>query len=736
MGTLSVRVHNLPALYKESVIKRNDINVTVHLASPRIQKICKSRDNICKSHNTNVCTMRILNETVEYKDFENECYLFLSNMCDQPGEEYYIFTDDTCQNYHKANITTEIKYEHSNKNANEYDDRKEISDKSIKTNAENEQRDKIEQHNDGRDRHSGISDGHMKEMKESNNEAKERPTNTRENQKNTKVNKENKKGRQEDTQESQKNTRVELEDAKEKQKPQGENQNDTKERPKNIKQRPEDLHDVQEYLTKLFKATNGREKDAKLSQENTEILQNNGKEIQHTPVEIRAPKKTGAYDDNISYGTQKHSESIEPTQPPHWNSALKFIGSDKIYVKPINSKDQEVSDRTSLLTKIKNKDDLVRHKGDITTIVHFRTKNNTNSEFRRRKMNKDDPKSYEKSKANSNATNKDSLNEKSEENPKEKSKENSNEKSKENSNEKNKENSNEKNNENSSKKSKENSSEKSKENSDEKSSKNGKDNSNATRSESGTREEKTILRAGKEKSKKDDKKKTDKKRKDDKTKKDEKNKIDDKKKKDDEKKKQDAKKKEDENKKLKQNKKDDKKKGKNDKTEKDKKDTKTKTVEKTGRTNHEMTKREGDDKKPPSNDGFKPIYDIEETFDGRICPLDCPKAYNPVCITANRGYGLYLKYLTFVNQCTAYQYYCKNWRIFGPPPKSVAEEEEENVDASPLSWSFCGSSRYLSFARFAEVASSMGYYGWLAGDYKATHIMEPRERIPGYGRKK
>lgn len=81
-------IQSLPVTSKTSVIEVKDS--MAHLASPHVQKVCGSRDNICKSNITNVCAMRILNEITEYMDFENECYLFLSNMCDQPGEGRFL----------------------------------------------------------------------------------------------------------------------------------------------------------------------------------------------------------------------------------------------------------------------------------------------------------------------------------------------------------------------------------------------------------------------------------------------------------------------------------------------------------------------------------------------------------------------------------------------------------------------------------------------------------------------
>ncbi|XP_052748337.1 uncharacterized protein LOC113510348 [Galleria mellonella] len=123
------------------------------------------------------------------------------------------------------------------------------------------------------------------------------------------------------------------------------------------------------------------------------------------------------------------------------------------------------------------------------------------------------------------------------------------------------------------------------------------------------------------------------------------------------------------------------------------------------------------------------IYEIDTAYDHHICPLTCPDTYSPICLSVNRGFGKYFKFFTFMNHCYGDVYYCKNWEDFSPPP----DEDAEMVNSSPLGWSYCGSSRYLQFARFSEVASSMGHYGWLAGDQRYSHIMEPQERMPGYG---
>ncbi|XP_063836349.1 uncharacterized protein LOC135085488 [Ostrinia nubilalis] len=123
------------------------------------------------------------------------------------------------------------------------------------------------------------------------------------------------------------------------------------------------------------------------------------------------------------------------------------------------------------------------------------------------------------------------------------------------------------------------------------------------------------------------------------------------------------------------------------------------------------------------------LYDIDTAFDYHVCPLSCPETYSPVCVSANRGAGKYFKLLTFVNHCQGDVYYCKHFDEFAPPP----DEEEENVNSSPLSWSYCGAYRYMQFARFSEVLSSMGHYGWLAGDERYSAILAPEQRRPGYG---
>ncbi|KPJ00396.1 hypothetical protein RR46_06986 [Papilio xuthus] len=35
----------------------------------------------------------------QHKDFENSCYLFMSNMCKYPGQEFYIVSSGTCEKY-------------------------------------------------------------------------------------------------------------------------------------------------------------------------------------------------------------------------------------------------------------------------------------------------------------------------------------------------------------------------------------------------------------------------------------------------------------------------------------------------------------------------------------------------------------------------------------------------------------------------------------------------------------
>lgn len=122
------------------------------------------------------------------------------------------------------------------------------------------------------------------------------------------------------------------------------------------------------------------------------------------------------------------------------------------------------------------------------------------------------------------------------------------------------------------------------------------------------------------------------------------------------------------------------------------------------------------------------LYTIDTSYDFHMCPHSCADLYSPVCVNVNRGFGKYFKMLTFVNHCESDVYYCKHWAEFLPPPN-----EDESVRSSPLAWSFCGAYRFLQFARFSEVTSSMSHYGWLSGNQRYSRILEPHERQPGYG---
>ncbi|XP_039762873.1 uncharacterized protein LOC120635783 [Pararge aegeria] len=125
---------------------------------------------------------------------------------------------------------------------------------------------------------------------------------------------------------------------------------------------------------------------------------------------------------------------------------------------------------------------------------------------------------------------------------------------------------------------------------------------------------------------------------------------------------------------------------------------------------------------------FSALYEVETAFDFHTCPMACPPIYSPVCVNVNRGHGLYFKFMTFVNHCVGDLYYCQHWEEFKPPPG-----ENELVKSSTLSWSLCAANRFIQFARFTEMTSSMGHYGWLAGDYRPTYILKPHERNPKYG---
>ncbi|KAL0808803.1 hypothetical protein ABMA28_012481 [Loxostege sticticalis] len=127
---------------------------------------------------------------------------------------------------------------------------------------------------------------------------------------------------------------------------------------------------------------------------------------------------------------------------------------------------------------------------------------------------------------------------------------------------------------------------------------------------------------------------------------------------------------------------------------------------------------------------FSKMYEIDTGPDGHVCPLACPDTYNPVCMTANRAYGgKSVKLYSFVNHCKADLYYCKHFEDFGPPP-----DELEDVEISHQSWSGCAAFRYMQFARFSEVLSSMGHYGWLVGDDRYSRIIPHHQRRPDVGK--
>ena len=52
-----------------------------YLKLKHIQNICNNSSFICKSNDSNVCTMRQSGEKIIYRDFENSCFLFVDNMC-------------------------------------------------------------------------------------------------------------------------------------------------------------------------------------------------------------------------------------------------------------------------------------------------------------------------------------------------------------------------------------------------------------------------------------------------------------------------------------------------------------------------------------------------------------------------------------------------------------------------------------------------------------------------------
>ncbi|CAH1642699.1 unnamed protein product [Spodoptera littoralis] len=80
-------------------INTTNVDRRSHLKFDHVMEYCKKRDLVCKSNLLQVCAVRIKENKREYKDFENDCYLFLSNMCDHPSEEYYITDTGNCTQY-------------------------------------------------------------------------------------------------------------------------------------------------------------------------------------------------------------------------------------------------------------------------------------------------------------------------------------------------------------------------------------------------------------------------------------------------------------------------------------------------------------------------------------------------------------------------------------------------------------------------------------------------------------
>ncbi|XP_050556522.1 uncharacterized protein LOC126911754 isoform X2 [Spodoptera frugiperda] len=99
-GVLQIKASSIKE-YHPIIIIPPELNATVsdgksHLKSDILKNICMSRDLVCKSNHTNVCAARNKEDKLHYKDFENSCYLFFSNICEYANEEYYITAAGNC----------------------------------------------------------------------------------------------------------------------------------------------------------------------------------------------------------------------------------------------------------------------------------------------------------------------------------------------------------------------------------------------------------------------------------------------------------------------------------------------------------------------------------------------------------------------------------------------------------------------------------------------------------------
>ncbi|XP_026747897.1 uncharacterized protein LOC113508917 [Trichoplusia ni] len=134
---------------------------------------------------------------------------------------------------------------------------------------------------------------------------------------------------------------------------------------------------------------------------------------------------------------------------------------------------------------------------------------------------------------------------------------------------------------------------------------------------------------------------------------------------------------------------------------------------------------------------YSRLYEVEYSHDGHVCPHSCTSHYLPVCVNVNKWEGKHFRLYLFLNHCISDKYYCMHWRDFQPiksPTTTVADEDEDShIVMSHLGWSFCGSHRYIQFARFSEVLSTMNSYGWLSGNYRYSQILRPGQIKPGFG---
>ncbi|KAI8431417.1 hypothetical protein MSG28_015939 [Choristoneura fumiferana] len=81
---------------------------TVHLKNERIKDICGKINDICLTSNMPLCTVRVVKGKLQFMEFDNNCFLFLYNMCVYPGKEWAIKDVGSCKKQNLRRFAEEV----------------------------------------------------------------------------------------------------------------------------------------------------------------------------------------------------------------------------------------------------------------------------------------------------------------------------------------------------------------------------------------------------------------------------------------------------------------------------------------------------------------------------------------------------------------------------------------------------------------------------------------------------